>query len=110
MSRRILTPKGTRFGELVTTGARTGRFVEVKCKHGNKNFVRLGCLRKGTSSSCRKWVVCWPKKGKRFGELIATGKFERRGPRLFAEVKCKHGNKKFVDLSHLRGGSSVGCN
>lgn len=113
-----LPKKGEIFGELTATGRhryrrkKSGRpEAEVICRHNRKRYIRVGNLKSGNTASCLQWKECLaPKKGQRFGELIATGahKVIRKRHRHF-QVRCKHGVTKWVDSNHLKSKQTRSC-
>jgi hypothetical protein len=119
--RGYVPKRGDKFGSLTATGNSKLRknkwnnryFSEVRCPHGNTRFVRTSHLKSGCSS-CRKWQTCFLiKAGQKLGSLIATGKFRIQQFRTCAsryyEVRCPHGNTKFIQSSTLKSRSSISC-
>lgn len=109
--------KGTQFGILVTTGdfkyvaADKGHrrlHLEVMCPHKHKKFIAASGLKCGDSTSCSHWDECnIPLKGTKYGTLVTTGSFKYMVGRLWLEVRCPCGNKKFVTAAGLKNGNNT---
>ncbi len=105
---------GRKFGSLTTTGkVRTGKKgtePEVVCPHGVRKFVQLCHLKNGESTRCTRWAECSvPPRDTKFGRLITTGEYQTGKWGRKVEVVCRHGNKKYVWLKHLKKRSSISC-
>ena len=108
----FLPKRGVLFGTLEVTGrtkVKDRLLAEVRCPHGSTRFVAPSSLNCGNTASCRLWEECRPKKGDRFGDLIATGKSEYQGNLLFLEVRCSHGNREFIRSCHLKSSHTTSC-
>lgn len=110
---KILELTGQTFGRLTVLkraepDGRAGSLWLCRCSCGKEFVTRAGSLRQGHSKSCGCGMG-QNLKGERFGRLMVTGNFVKRGASRYWDCTCDCGKQTSVKSGHLTSNATRSC-